>query len=98
VIDILARAGRSLSTVELARRGLETDQALAAAVFLADPSAELGVTPDGPTFNPSTVFKLKQNLWHAGLLSTRAHSSAGKSADGYLPADDVWGIEKPNAS
>ncbi|GHG98827.1 hypothetical protein [Comamonas sp. JC664] len=85
----LSERGGSLMLPALACEAAQSDSALAGALFLADPSAE--VTPDLPdaAYNPSTVFKLKQNLWHAGLLSTKAHASAGKRATDYQADKDV---------
>ncbi len=71
---------------------------LAGALFLADPSGEPSAGLPGSAYNPSTVFKLKQNLWHAGLLSTKAHASAGKRATGYQPEEDVWALEPREAT
>ena len=45
-------------------------------------------------FNPSFVFKLKQNLWHAGILRFKAHHSSGKRGSIYQPQDDFWQLEQ----
>jgi hypothetical protein len=79
-----------MTVVELTRSALARSPVLAASVFLADPGASLPTSPGGPSFNPSAVFKLKQNLWHAGLLSSRVHESSGKKSVDYRPDEDLW--------
>ncbi|NOK13043.1 hypothetical protein [Corallococcus exercitus] len=86
--------GGSLTLPELAVAAGHDDPALATALFLADPSATLKPGLRGPDINPSTVFKLKQNLWHAGLLDTKAHGTAGKEARAYRPEEDVWALPR----
>ena len=44
-------------------------------------------------FNPSAVFKFKQVLWHAGLLATKVHPSAGGKATAYDAEDDEWALD-----
>ncbi|MFL5343358.1 MAG: hypothetical protein ACJ8AT_01100 [Hyalangium sp.] len=90
VLDVLQSVQRPLTVVELARAALEQAPVLAASVFLADPASTLAASPGGDAFNPSAVFKLKQNLWHAGLLATGAHESSGKRAIDYRPDEDCW--------
>jgi hypothetical protein len=63
-------------------------------VFLSDPSGEPAAGLPGEAYNPSTVFKLKQNLWHAGLVREKAHISAGASGGSYRPMDDLWALER----
>lgn len=92
VLDVLRTTQRPLNVVRLTRLALEADQVLAASVFMADPAATLPATVHGEAFNPSAVFKLKQNLWHAGLLATGAHGSSGKRAIDYQPAEDLWAL------
>jgi hypothetical protein len=41
----------------------------------------------------SDVMPAKQNLWHAGLLKTGFHSSAGGRASDFRQADDLWALE-----
>ncbi|RKI71219.1 hypothetical protein D7X55_09375 [Corallococcus sp. AB049A] len=84
--------GGSLTLPELAVAAGHDDPALATALFLADPSGTLKPGLRGPDINPSTVFKLKQNLWHAGLLDTKAHGTAGKDSRAYRPTEDVWAL------
>ncbi|RKG92442.1 hypothetical protein [Corallococcus terminator] len=88
----LADHGGALTLPKLAVAAGQEDLALATALFLADPSADLKPGLKGADFNPSTVFKLKQNLWHAGLLDTKAHGSSGKQAIAYRPDEDVWAL------
>jgi hypothetical protein len=92
VLDLLRTAKRPLSVLELAHVALKEAPVLAESVFLADPASTLSAFPSGEAFNPSAVFKLKQNLWHAGLLATRAHESSGKRATDYRPDEDLWGL------
>lgn len=66
---------------------------LASALFMSDPSAEPAHGLAGAAYNPSTVFKLKQNLWHAGVILTKAHPSAGSMGAEYLPERDEWSLE-----
>ncbi|GMU02319.1 hypothetical protein KH5H1_64390 [Corallococcus caeni] len=86
--------GGSLTLPKLAVAAGREDLALATALFLADPSIELKPGLRGPDIYPSNVFKLKQNLWHAGLLDTKAHSSSGKKASVYRPDEDVWALPR----
>ncbi|WP_375755949.1 hypothetical protein [Corallococcus exercitus] len=90
----LADRGGELTLPKLAVEAGREDPALATALFLADPSGELKPGLRGPDFNPSTVFKLKQNLWHAGLLATKAHGSSGKKATVYRPEEDLWALPR----
>jgi hypothetical protein len=69
------------------------DPPLGGALFLADPSAEIRPDMSGGAYNATTVFKLKQNLWHSGLLATGAHSSAGGRSSDFCPEEDVWALE-----
>ncbi|WP_241758754.1 hypothetical protein [Pyxidicoccus parkwayensis] len=98
VYRTLAERGGKLKLPALAIQAAQEDAALAGALFLADPSGQPMTTLDGSAYNPSTVFKLKQNLWHAGLLSTKAHVSAGKRATDYEPDEDVWALEPREAT
>ena len=94
ILKALERGPRRGETLPgLFARARRIDETLAGALFLADPSASDRETLRGEDINPSTVFKLKQVLWHAGLLSTKAHASAGKGAVAYDPGSDVWGAE-----
>ncbi|MBN8229838.1 hypothetical protein JYK02_20195 [Corallococcus macrosporus] len=90
--------GGSLTLPKLAVAAGREDLALATALFLADPSIELKPGLRGPDIYPSNVFKLKQNLWHAGLLDTKAHGSSGKKATVYRPEEDVWALPRDKRS
>ena len=89
----LGEAGRPISLPRLAMAATRLDPPLGSALFLADPSGEVRPDLPGGSYNPTTVFKLKQNLWHAGLVVTGAHSSAGGRASDFHPNDDVWALE-----
>ncbi len=93
VLDVLRTARRPLSVVELTREALRRSPVIAASVFLSDPGGALSASPEGESFNPSAVFKLKQNLWHAGLLAMRAHPSSGKRSLDYQPNKDLWAVD-----
>ena len=90
ILRALARQPGPVALPQLALAAAAIDPALAAALFLADPAAEL--RPDLPpaAWNNSTVFKLKQVLWHAGLVATKRHRSAGGTGTNYDPASDLW--------
>jgi hypothetical protein len=93
VLDVLRTARHPLSVVELTREALARIPVIAASVFLADPGASLSASPGGESFNPSAVLNLKQNLWHAGLLSLGAHESSGKRAVDYRPDKGLWAMD-----
>jgi hypothetical protein len=94
VVDALRTAPRRALPVhevfQLARR---RDLVLADALFLADPSLAQRESLRPTDYNPSTVFKFKQVLWHGGLLETKASSSAGHRATDYRPDHDLWRLE-----
>jgi hypothetical protein len=93
VLRSLKEEGRPVALPQLARRAIALDPPMGSALFLFDPSAELRTDLEGKAYNPTTVFKLKQNLWHSGLLATGAHSSAGGPANAFRPREDVWKLE-----
>jgi hypothetical protein len=93
ILRVLATARRPFPLPELAINSIRLDPPLGGALFLDDPSLEFSPDLTGPSYNSSTVFKLKQNLWHAGLLSTGFHSSAGGRAANFRPAEDLWVLE-----
>jgi hypothetical protein len=99
ILRTLAVAGGPLTAPQLLDLSYRADPTLAGALFLGDPSRALDQVPllDGADYNPSTVYKLKQNLWHAGLLATKAHPFAGGKASRYEPSDDVWALEQATA-
>lgn len=95
IMDSLARLPNGAGRLqEVVRSAAAIDPALAAAVFLVDPSADPAAASAGDDFSPSTVFKLKQVLWHAGLLSTGAHPSATRGRVTYDPLSDIWRAER----
>jgi len=77
---------------ELACTAIEFDRSLGSALFLSDPSAQVSEQLPGAGWNSSTVFKLKQNLWHSGLLESGAHASAGGRSDDFRPLEDRWSM------
>jgi hypothetical protein len=93
VAETLRDRPMGLSAIALAAAASAKEPMLAAALFLSDPSGRMADDLDGSAFNSSTVFKLKQNLWHAGILSTKAHPTAGKRSQVYRPHDDIWRLE-----
>ena len=93
IVKSLWALGGKSALPEVALRAAKLDGVLAGALFLTDPSADVRPGIEGRAYNPSTVYKLKQALWHAGVLATGAHSSAGGKSDGFLPAQDVWALE-----
>jgi hypothetical protein len=62
-------------------------------MFLIDPGLEVTTRLEPGDFNPSTVFKFKQALWHAGILATKAHPTAGKNRLAYQPDKDRWALD-----
>lgn len=93
ILRSLAEAGGPVVLPQLAMIAARLDPPLGCALFLVNPSAEVRPDLPGAAWNPSTVFKLKQNLWHAGLLTKGAHSSAGGRAADYRPSEDFWALE-----
>jgi hypothetical protein len=82
-----------VSIYDLIRRARVRDRLLADALFLSNPDLESIENLRPEDFNPSTVFKFKQVLWHAGLLVSKAHASAGRKRDDYVPGDDLWQLD-----
>ncbi len=92
IIRALADSRGSLKLPDLAATAAHINHRLGTALFLCNPAAQIQADLPGSAFVPSTVFKLKQNLWHAGFLETPRHSSSGKSADEFLPQQDHWNL------
>jgi hypothetical protein len=90
ILRILGGVSGALTISSLAIAAVHLDPPLGSALFLSDPSAEIRPDLPGVAYNPTTVFKLKQNLWHAGLLETPRHPSAGKRAADFRPSQDHW--------
>jgi hypothetical protein len=62
-------------------------------LFLVDPhDIDLPSIPSA-AFNPSFVFQFKQVLWHAGILATPIHRTAGHGAIDYCQRHDMWQME-----
>jgi len=59
------------------------------ALFLNQPAADDLPDPGHVVFNPTLVYQLKQNLWHRGVLATKAQPGAAKGAKGYRPDTDA---------
>jgi hypothetical protein len=93
IIDTLRGAAKPLSTPDLFRAARRSNSLLASALLLSDASRGEAEHFEGVDFNPSVVFKFKQALWHAGLLSTPIHESAGKRAVDYEAAADMWAFD-----
>lgn len=94
IIRTLSDAGGTLTLSELAIASVRIDNRLGSTLFLVNPSAKPDSDSPGTAFVPSTVFKLKQNLWHAGFLETPRHPSSGKSAEEFLPKQDHWKLSR----
>lgn len=94
IVQVLRDAHEPLLVSDLARAALRFRPDLAAAVFFSDASATLRSTFQKGDFNPSAVFKLKQNLWHAGVLSTKALPSAAKGSQVFKHEHDMWQLDR----
>jgi hypothetical protein len=90
---LLEARGHALLAPALFRAARRKNEVLAGALFLSDPGLDVETLEPG-AFNPSTPFKLKQILWHAGILATKAHPSAGKRATAYQPQEDFWALDE----
>jgi hypothetical protein len=94
VLETLQRApSAGVSIGDLIRRARDRDRLLSDALFLSNPDLESIEYLRPEDFNASTVFKFKQVLWHAGLLATKAHTSAGGKRNDYAPGDDIWQLD-----
>jgi hypothetical protein len=94
VLETLQRSpSAGVAINDLIRRARDRDRLLSDALFLSNPDLESIENLRPEDFNPSTVFKFKQVLWHAGLLATKAHTSAGGKRDDYAPGDDIWQLD-----
>jgi hypothetical protein len=94
LIEVLRlRRGKGFPISKLYESARRENDSLAGALFLSDPS--LGVSPQvaGTDFRPTTVYQFKQILWHAGILETKAHGSAGRGAENFDPQQDLWSLE-----
>jgi hypothetical protein len=93
ILRSLTSLNRPVPIAELAAIACRLDPPLGGALFLFDPSQEFRPDLPGAAYTPSTVFQLKQNLWHAGLLGIGCHSSAGRGGTVFRPAEDIWALE-----
>jgi len=93
ILEALQKAKVPLVLPELAMSVEKTDPDLASALFLRNPSIEVQPGLAEEDYNPSTVFKLKQNLWHAGLLRSKCHPLAGKAGAVFPPSEDIWELD-----
>ena len=89
IIDALHNT-KPKNTPTLVAVTVKLDKPLASTLFFSNPYQQHGQDLAGEYYNPSTVYKLKQNLWHCGLLVSKAHISAGKKASDYIPSQDIW--------
>ncbi|HSP81382.1 MAG TPA: hypothetical protein VLQ93_22885 [Myxococcaceae bacterium] len=94
ILEVLRERSRPLATPELFRATMHSDEFLARSLFLKDPSRSDLESLTGSDFNPSFVHKFRQVLWHAGLLATKMHKSAGKSGPEYESSNDKWELEE----
>jgi hypothetical protein len=85
--------GHSAPIARLVEQSIRREEALARSLFLADPARDISHKLEAEDYNPSTVFKFKQALWHAGLLSSKAEGTAGRAATLYAPERDAWRLE-----
>jgi len=94
VVEALRQKGGSALISDLAEVALELRPDLGAAVFLLGDPDTRPVKLGSGDFNPSAAFKLKQNMWHAGVLATKAHPTAAKSATEYRFDLDRWTLDE----
>ena len=90
IIKSLEGLGGSATMPKLAEAACLLDAPLASTVFLANPSQLFAADLQGSQYNASVVFKLKQNMWHCGLLASKAHPTAGGNSADYRPELDEW--------
>lgn len=94
VLETLLRTPRHALPIDrLWERARSRDEVLSRALFLADPGHSLDRPLRPGDYNPSTVFKFKQVLWHAGVLATKAEASAGGTGEQYRPDRDNWALD-----
>jgi len=94
ILETLLRVPKHVLPIDrLWEKACSRDEVLARALFLADPGHPLNRPLRSSDYNPSTVFKFKQVLWHAGVLLTKAEASAGGSAEQYRPDRDAWALD-----
>jgi hypothetical protein len=91
--SLMVRNNHSLKVIELFREARARDEVLATALFLNNPDCSPKQSLNAADFNPSMVFKFKQVIWHAGILASKADSSAGGTAVSYRPDNDLWTLD-----
>lgn len=94
VVETLLAVGRPLNSVELLHAARARVPVLADALLLREARYDGASALRGRDFNPSGVFKFRQNLWHLGLLASKAHGTAGASAERYQPESDLWSVDE----
>ncbi len=95
VVGALESGGNArLNTVELLRVAQVINAPLAAGLLLLDPQDIEREDIAVGSFSPSFVYQFKQILWHAGILATKIHATAGKGAHVYRHAVDFWQLEE----
>lgn len=91
--SLTARKGHPLNVLDLFQEAKVRDEVLASALFLNNPERGSEMSLAAADFNPSTVFKFKQVLWHSGILISKADASAGSTAASYKPEKDLWTLD-----
>jgi hypothetical protein len=92
---LLGARGHRLTATELFFRSRERNEVLSTILFLSDPGRDVvSGSPPAGAFNASTPHKLKQALYHAGIVETGKHRTAGKAAMMYQPDQDVWELDR----
>lgn len=95
VVQALESTGATpINTEILLRAGGDINRPLAGGLFLSNPRDLDEDTVKSSAFSPSFVFQFKQMLWHAGILSTPMHPTAGKGAAVYRHEDDMWALDE----
>lgn len=93
--ETLRRASAGpLNSEQLLREAAKINQPLASGLMLLDPHDFEKPSLSAPAFRPSFVFQFKQSLFHIGILATGTHKSAGKGAESYEHANDLWKLEE----
>jgi hypothetical protein len=95
VLEALQRASASgLGIGQLIAKARDRDRLLSDALFLSNPDLDKIDCLRSADYNASTVFKFKQVMWHAGILSTKAHASSGGKREEYAPENDIWRLDE----
>ncbi len=95
VLETLQRASTGgLKVGKLILKARDRDRLLSDALFLSNPDMDKIDCLRPADYNASTVFKFKQVMWHAGILSTKAHASSGAKRTEYAPENDIWQLDE----